>query len=360
MIIFFCDSIKNNTGWSSYLFNVYKCLPNKNDIVIICNKINNSVKVKQYSLLRSPLDYSSNPLLIFFDVFKIFFFIKKINNNSLILHIICEPYILFLPFIYKFFNKIILTAHGSYSLILNYSLRTNFFFKISLKFINQVIYVSEYTKKKVYQIFNNHNIKNLVIDNAIEPTSRIVLSKKKNNFISIGSVKPRKGHHHLIESINHLVKMNCKNFHLTIIGAIDDLNYLKQLNKKIYEYNLKNYITFAGFLNNSKLKRQWKNAKLLILLSDDFGNQFEGFGLVYLEALNNGLNVVISKNSGFSNFKIPQNSGIVLKPDDYLGISNYLEKIVNNKIQTNSDHFPLLCKKWNLFKSKILYLYRIF
>ena len=154
--------------------------------------------------------------------------------------------------------------------------------------------------------------------------------------------------------------MNCKNFHLTIIGAIDDLNYLKQLNKKIYEYNLKNYITFAGFLNNSKLKRQWKNAKLLILLSDDFGNQFEGFGLVYLEALNNGLNVVISKNSGFSNFKIPQNSGIVLKPDDYLGISNYLEKIVNNKIQTNSDHFPLLCKKWNLFKSKILYLYRIF
>jgi glycosyltransferase involved in cell wall biosynthesis len=357
MIVFLCDSIKDNTGWSSYMYNIYKCIPDKKKIIIICHKINNTINVKQHNLLRASLDYSNNPFLIIIDAFKIFFFLKKLNHNPSILHIICEPYVLFLPFIYKFFNNIILTAHGSYSLILSYSLRTNFFFKISLGFLNQVIFISNYTKKKNYKIYKNKNIKKLVIDNSIEPINKLSLKIKKNNFISLGSVKPRKGHHHLIEAINLLVKKKCKDFHLSIVGSIDDLNYLKILKEKIYKYNLEEYITFTGFLDNSKLSKHWKNAKLFILLSDDYGNQFEGFGLVYLEALNNGLNVVISKKSGFSNFKIPYNSGIVVNPNDYHAISNYLKKIINNKIKINSNNNLLLNNKWQLFKDKIFSLY---
>lgn len=101
------------------------------------------------------------------------------------------------------------------------------------------------------------------------------------------------------------------------------------------------------------------NAKLFILLSDDFNYQFEGFGLVYLEALNNGLYVVISKKSGFSNFKIPYNCGIVLKPNNYSEISNYLKKIVNNKIKINSNNYQLLSEKWYLFKNRIMSLYQV-
>jgi teichuronic acid biosynthesis glycosyltransferase TuaC len=360
MIVFFCDSINSNTGWSSYLHNIYKCLNNKKKIIIICHKINNTIKVKQYPLLRHPLDYSNNPFLIFIDVFKVIFLLKRSNYNFLNLHIICEPYVLFLPFIYKFFKKNFLTAHGSYSLILNYSLRTKFFFKIALRFINQVIYVSEYTKEKLYIIYNSNHIKKVVIDNAIEPAKQIKYKvRKKNNFISVGSIKPRKGHHHLIESVNNLVNKNCKNFHLTIVGSTDDLNYLKILKEKIFKYRLEKYISFTGFLEVSRLRHKMANAKLFILLSDDFNYQFEGFGLVYLEALNNGLYVVISKKSGFSNFKIPYNCGIVLKPNNYSEISNYLKKIVNNKIKINSNNYQLLSEKWYLFKNRIMSLYQV-
>ena len=51
MIVFFCDSINSNTGWSSYLHSIYKCLNNKKKIIIM-NK-NSNKNFENYKIIPS-------------------------------------------------------------------------------------------------------------------------------------------------------------------------------------------------------------------------------------------------------------------------------------------------------------------
>ena len=102
-----------------------------------------------------------------------------------------------------------------------------------------------------------------------------------------------------------------------------------------------------------------KYSKLLILLSDDIGDKFEGFGLVYLEALYYKLHVIISKNSGANCLRIPYESGIISEPKNYKKISKYVEDIINSNIKIdykNNQNF--LIKSFDIYRRQIKSLYK--
>jgi glycosyltransferase involved in cell wall biosynthesis len=362
MIVFFSDTLVEGSGWSKYSLDIVNILKNKEKVLVICVKKNLESSVKQLELLRDPIQYVKNPLLALIDFYSIYKVLKKISlEEHNILHITVEPFIFFLPFIQKFFKKKILTAHGSYSLILYNSLRSRFLFKFSLRFLNLVVYVSQYTKKKTNYIFSNNLLTTKVINNSIKPASiNNYFNKKNNQFLTIASIKKRKGHHHTIEVARKLLESGCKDFCFKIIGSISDKEYYEILKKKVLEYKLKKFVFFKGFLDSKNIKKEIIRSKLFIMLSEDYFDYFEGYGLVYLEALNNGLNVVISKESGASHLKIPYSSGIVCAPNDYSIIASYLKKIIENKNKTNFIfNSNLLNRNWKNYKKEIFSIYDI-
>jgi glycosyltransferase involved in cell wall biosynthesis len=359
MIILFCDNLKKQSGWGRYSRDILEIIKHRKDVIVICHKKNKKLNFLQYNLLRNPIEYLKNPFLIFIDVKKIKVLLSKFYLENNIAHFTVEPYILFLPFLKNFFNKNIFTAHGSYSLILYKSFRVSILFKISIKYLNLVIYVSKYTKRKLKEIFTNPVIKTRVIINSIYFKKFLNQTRKKNYFISIGSVKPRKGHHHLIPVIKDLIKKNYNNFLFEIIGSIDDKIYYQYLKKRVAEEKLGKFLKFKGFLSDKKLRSKMKYSKLLILLSDDIGDKFEGFGLVYLEALYYKLHVIISKNSGANCLRIPYESGIISEPKNYKKISKYVEDIINSNIKIdykNNQNF--LIKSFDIYRRQIKSLYK--
>lgn len=358
MLILFCDNLKSQSGWGRYSRDILEIIKHRKDVIVICHKKNKKLNFLQYNLLRNPIEYLKNPFLIFIDVKKIKVLLSKFSLEENIAHFTVEPYILFLPFLKNFFNKNIFTAHGSYSLILYKSFRVSILFKISIKYLNLVIYVSKYTKRKLKEIFANPVIKTRVIINSIYFKKFLNQTRKKNYFISIGSVKPRKGHHHLIPVIKDLIKKKYNNFLFEIIGSIDDRIYYQYLKKRVAEEKLGKFLKFKGFLSDKELKNKMKHSKLLILLSDDIGDKFEGFGLVYLEALYYKLHVIISKNSGANCLRIPYASGIISEPKNFKKISKYVEDIINSNIKIDyKNNKNFLIKSFNIYRREVKSLY---
>ena len=75
-------------------------------------------------------------------------------------------------------------------------------------------------------------------------------------------------------------------------------------------------------MNEKEKHKLFRNSDLFVLLSEDYNNNFEGFGLVYLEALSYGFAIIVSNQCGFSEAIFKHHTGIVVSPKDYRTISN--------------------------------------
>ena len=336
MNIFFCYNLNKYSGWGTLSLNYINQIKKKNSIIFCCES-NSKIKIKQYEILKDPMVYLKNPLWIFIDAFKIIMIIKKIQNfyknEQLTAHILVEPYILFFLFINKFFKKKIYYIHGTYSNILKNSLKFRFFFKKILSITTHIIFNSNYSKKI---ILNNISLKKSCKSIILNPIIKLKTSIKKNkknkfNILSVGAIKERKGYHHLIEVMNILINKFKLKITLNIVGEINENLYFKNLIKKVKKYKLEKNIFFNGKINNKQLNKFYECCDIFALLSNKNGYNFEGYGIVYLEALARGKQVIISKESGGIDIKKFNKKIFTTKPNAYKNISNFIKNIYSNK-----------------------------
>ena len=120
-------------------------------------------------------------------------------------------------------------------------------------------------KKDKIQIINNP-IDTDFIDNKLKETIDIDLPKNKINLLACGRLSYQKGFDNLIKYFSKL--NNKEKYHLTILGKghIKDPNNQEELlYNLVKENNLEDYITFAGFQENSY--KWFKKADIFILSS---------------------------------------------------------------------------------------------
>mgnify|MGYP001432069272 CR=1 FL=1 len=348
MIIIVCQDINEDTGWGTYTNQYSKILDSFDEIVIICNKKNKKLKIKQYDILHKANEYLSNPFKIILDVYKINIILKTLNAKSK-LHITVEPYALLVPFIKNNVEKIFLTLHGSYFFKLQRNFISSFFFKKAIKSISKIVYVSNYTKKKINKKLQKiTNIKTEIITNGINSVKR----KPKNsinhslNILCLSAIKFRKGQINLVKSIN-LLNKKYQNFKVIFAGEVHEPNYLELIKLEINKMKTQNKFSFMGHVNERKKKELFKKSDLFVLLSEDTNDDFEGYGLVYLEALSYGLPIIVSNQSGCSEFNFKHNSGLIVNPHDYKKISNFIYLITKSNISKASKQCIQLCAKEN-------------
>lgn len=348
MIYIICDSTNLNNGWGTYSNQIVQQIENKN-ILIICRKKNPKLKIKQIEILSNPLNYFVNPFLIIKDAFKIN---KLIVKNDSIIHFCVEPYILLLPFLKNKFKKKICTFHGSYFFLL-FSSKLKLLFKLSLKLCNQFVFVSNYTKKKINPYLKNIKKKNIVISNGISVDKFYTTKKqKKFNILCLSAIKPRKGQLNIIE-VARLLKNKKFKFRLTLAGEVQDKNYFKKIKDRIKKYSLQNFISIKKYVSDKEKKRLFITSNLFILLSESIDDKFEGFGLVYLEALSYGLPVIISSESGASDLNVNKFNGLISKPKNYNKIYNAIIKFSKINLNKVSKESIKLCKKNLLSNRKV-------
>lgn len=210
-----------------------------------------------------------------------------------------------------------LTLHGT-------SFERNLHFKNGIEEIKNVASSIDWmicVSQKIQRNLMNLGIINTkVIYNGV---NQYEFEKNNNNFniISVGYFTKSKNFDILIKAFAKVIKKIPK-ARLTIVG---DGILKDSLINVSDELGIGKYVTFTGALDNYEVNKLLSKSNVFVLPSSP-----EGFGIVYVEAMNNGCIVIGTKNEGIDGFVKDGVNGFLTNVD-VNEISDRIIDIFNNK-----------------------------
>ncbi len=364
-ILIITNYLDEKSGWGRYSLDLINQLfKNKIEIVVICYKKNNKYQnIKQIEILPSPLSFKKNYILTPFHILRGIKQLKKMNGFDFI-HCLVEPYAFFTFLLSKILKtKYFLTIHGSYGIKMFYNKFYKFLQILSYKNAEKIICVSNYTKNRILKYKKIENI--IVISNGVNLENFLLVKnsiRKENSIVGVGALKKRKGFDISVRILD-LVKKQIPDIKYYIIGNQNDKNYFDYLNNLIEELDLKDNIIFLKNISDNELKKIYQKSKVFLLTPVSDKYNFEGFGLVYLEANALGLPVIGSYDNGGEDAIKNGYNGFLTDP---LNINNTAKKII--KILNNDNIYDRISKdaikwarklSWEHIIKKYLKAYRI-
>lgn len=199
-----------------------------------------------------------------------------------------------------------------------------------LKDSKKIIFLSESYKQEVLKKYVPKNLKeniqnkSVVIPNGVDNfwlenknKTKILENKKELKLLYVGEINKNKNLATTIKVIKLLIKENYKVTY-SIVGKISDRKIFKEIEK----YNFLNYL---GVKSKEELLNIYRKNDVFIMPS-----YTETFGLVYVEAMSQGLPVIYSKGQGFDGQFKDGEVGYSVVSDNYEEIVFKLKEIINN------------------------------
>ncbi len=206
------------------------------------------------------------------------------------------------------------------------------FIRRSLTYAGKIVTVSEAIDNQLISISPGIRNKIITIPNLIDteffcpPT--IPRQKQPFVFLGFGILEDVKGFDILIEAFANFVRKHDGEFFLRIGGRGGKFRKLKALSRKL---GVEDLVTLHGYVPRIEVKHEMELANLFILPS-----RFEAFGVVLIEAMATGC-PVISTYSGGPESIVKDPSGILVEPEDPVGLETAMERIYDNYSSYNPD-----------------------
>lgn len=181
-------------------------------------------------------------------------------------------------------------------------------------------------------IANSNNTRKILIDEWKLPESKVVLlypgvdTKRfvpanpddlvreklgwtgRKVVLTVGRLQKRKGHDCLIKAIKQ-IRLSHPNFLYAILGDGEELPHLKKLAES---EGVADAVQFIGEVNDENLLNCYQQCDLFVLPNRTIGRDFEGFGMVLLEAQACGKAVVAGDSGGTAEtMRIPETGRVV-------------------------------------------------
>jgi glycosyltransferase involved in cell wall biosynthesis len=144
------------------------------------------------------------------------------------------------------------------------------------------------------------------------------------DVLYLGRIVYRKGIHVLIKALS-IVKPNLEEIKATVAGPADQ-QYLNYLVKLVQKYNLKNSISFVGFVKEQEKYRFIRSHKILVLPSLK-----EYTGGVLLEAQALGVPVIATRVGAVPEMIIDHQTGLLVEPNNEVKLAKAIEWLLTNK-----------------------------
>lgn len=243
-----------------------------------------------------------------------------------------------------------------------------FFKSIAFKLINyssKTISISPSYEKKLLSTFKNPkkraiiNEKSVVIPNGVnkfwlvehqEKSPKSISSEKKIMLLQVGNINKNKNISNSLKAVNYLNEQFCDKYQINFIGKI-----LSKRLKNLIQNNP--YASHIDFLPRDNLKTEYKKHDIFLLPSIN-----ETFGIVYIEALSQGIPIIYSKDQGVDGFFDHLSVGEKVNPNSTISIANAIMKISSsydlyqwtNKTLLESFNWNNIAKKYESIYSEIL------
>jgi glycosyltransferase involved in cell wall biosynthesis len=143
------------------------------------------------------------------------------------------------------------------------------------------------------------------------------------HLLFVGNVIPRKGLDVLVRALDSLQRSD---WLLTVVGDTQaDGQYFEELRRLVQANGLDNRVSFEGRISEEQLHATYANCQVLVVPS-----RYEGFGIVYLEAMAYGTPVIASTAGAAREFITDGEEGFLVTPDDVDELARRLQIVIEN------------------------------
>lgn len=143
-------------------------------------------------------------------------------------------------------------------------------------------------------------------------------------LLFLGSIIPRKG---LVVLIEALAGMDHNAWRLDVVGDDTiDAQYTISIKRRIEHHRLQPNINWQGMLDDSELQAIWSRTHALVVPSS-----YEGFGIVYLEAMAYGVIPIASSAGGANELIEHDHNGFLVRPGDVVSLRSHLQTLHDDR-----------------------------
>lgn len=332
-LIFITEELNERNGWGRYSIDLCRALIKAGeDVVVICHKGNKEIDdIRQFEVLPSSLSFKKNYFFAILYLIKFYFKFGLTEFDKV--HVVVETYTFFGFLLAKTRLKpYFLTIHGSFGLKTFINPIIGFIQGVCYKMANKIIVVSNYTNQRVLELINLKNT--IVINNGVSSGlfnyGRSEVVKDSFTVLGVGGLVTRKGFHLSLEVIN-IVRDEILNLKYKIVAGNKTESYYQELIKIIKKYELQDIVSIDVGISDQDLICAYKGADIFMLTPISSKYDFEGFGLVYLEAGAFGLPVIGTFGNGGEDAILNGETGFLVEPDNIKEIAKKLVSLYKDK-----------------------------
>lgn len=141
-------------------------------------------------------------------------------------------------------------------------------------------------------------------------------------ILSVGIQHPRKGHDVLLRALARLKDLD---WTAAIAGKVYDAEHAADLERLHHDLDLGGRVRLAGYVPDDRLAEHYATASIFALAT-----RYEGYGLVFDEALAHGLPIVSCRTGAVSD-TVPAAAGCLVAPDDAEAFADALADLLQNE-----------------------------
>lgn len=329
-------------GWGRYTHDFAEALRTRGHEVVI---INEWLQAHAMRSLHHPFSYLRIGVWPR-DVFLLRAAIKEFRPD--IIHVSVESYMLLLPFLPLRGIGVFMLMAGTYSYLPALVGRPlqplyRLLSAQAVRRINAAFTVSAHTRMKYLErakgdpgAFPPERLRVLptgIVLSEFATAVREVSPSRPVTIITVGAVKSRKGFLQIVRALGYYKRTFGASFKYYIIGATTESDeYVEKVRRAIQEEGIEEQVEFVGQCSNEMLQQMYANADVFIMLPID-GRQFEGFGVVYLEANAYGVPTIGARNTAAAEAVRDGFSGLLGDPSNPKEIAELIDKVVHGDIK---------------------------
>ena len=254
----------------------------------------------------------------------------RLSGKYDIIHTLVEPLALLGDFLASHFNaKHLIQLVGTYS-VLPAKTRWREKYARAYKRAKKLVSISEYTARRVKEEFPGVDIDVSplgVSSKLFRPSSS---NKKQDYFLMVGQIKPRKGVLTALRAFKIFLEKN-PGFEFRFVGDTLSNDYMEIIRQYVKAHNLP--VRFLGQVPHEELVIQFQSCTAHVLPSESTPFNFEGFGLVHLEANMCGALSIGSLNSANEEVIDEGTSGFLVQQGNQNDVAKAMEYALNRVLE---------------------------
>lgn len=229
-----------------------------------------------------------------------------------------------------------------------------------LREASEVVFISKpykdylFEKYIDYKDIDNLSEKSVVIPNGIneywlsniQNDIKVIDSKKEIKILCVGDIDNNKNHIKTVAACKLLLNRGYK-IEFNIVGRISNKTIYKKLTEEPF-------VNYHGTMSKIGLKEMYRNNDIFVMPS-----KTETFGLVYGEAMSQGLPVIYTKGQGFDGQFDEGIVGYHVDSGDEKDIANKIELAIENRYSISCNCIEMAKRyDWDFITDEYIKLYR--